>query len=173
MPNYDFKLDLPIAKATEREVADLLVKNYGVEILNYEDTYRYDILARWAVSKMFWEDGKPHYRDVKIEVKEDFVGETTGNVGLEFECRGKPSGIQTTEADYYIYKLHTRSHTIQFVLHDTGVIKQMIEDKLYFRIVNGGDEGSNSMNYLFRYDVFVSTGKVLRTEQDSKVEIAP
>jgi hypothetical protein len=158
MPNYDFKLDLPIAKATEREVADLLVKNYGVEILNYEDTYRYDILARWAVSKMFWED---------------FVGETTGNVGLEFECRGKPSGIQTTEADYYIYKLHTRSHTIQFVLHDTGVIKQMIEDKLYFRIVNGGDEGSNSMNYLFRYDVFVSTGKVLRTEQDSKVEIAP
>ena len=161
MPNYDFKLDFPIAQATEHEVADFLVKHYGAEILAFENTNKYDILIRWPLNKNFYEDGKPHYWDVKIEIKEDFIGERTGNVGLEYECRDKPSGIQTTMADYYIYKLHTRDHGIQFVMHKVSTIKKMIEDKLYFRIVNGGDEGSNSMNYLFKYDVFVSTGKIL------------
>jgi hypothetical protein len=152
MPNYDFALDLPVAQATEREVANLLIKNYGAEILAFEDTNLYDILARIPANG----------DKLKIEVKEDFIGERTGNVGLEFECRGKPSGIQTTMADYYIYKLHTRDHGIQFVAHRVSAIKKMIADNRYFLVVNGGDEGSNSMNYLFKYDVFVSTGKILQ-----------
>jgi hypothetical protein len=151
MPHYDFDLDFPVAKETEAEVANLLVKEYGAEIISFENTNKYDILARIpSVGEK-----------VKIEVKEDFIGEFTGNVGLEYECRGKPSGIQTTQADYYIYKLHTRSHDIQFVMHPVSAIKKMIDDKEYFRIVNGGDKGSNSMNYLFRYDVFVKTGKII------------
>ena len=37
----------------------------------------------------------------------------------------------------------------------------MIKEKKYFRIVNGGDEGSNSMNYLFKYSVFKKNSKIL------------
>jgi hypothetical protein len=166
MPNYDFDLDLPVAKATEREVADLLVKNFGVEILSFDNTNKYDILVSWMTNIQHWTLDEPHWHNVKIEVKEDFIGERTGNVGLEYECRSKPSGIQTTEADYYIYKLHTKDHGIQFVMHDINAIKKMVEDKLYFRIVNGGDEGSNSMNYLFKYDVFVKTGKILPLDKN-------
>jgi hypothetical protein len=166
MANYNFEMDLPVAKKTEHEVADLLVKLFGVEILGFEDSNKYDVLVRWKTNRAFHEEGKPDYRDIKIEVKEDFLGEQTGNVGLEFECRGKPSGIQVTESDYYIYKLHTKNHGIEFIMHPTGVIKQMVEDKLYFRTVNGGDPGSNSMNYLFRYDVFISTGKKLPLDKN-------
>jgi hypothetical protein len=149
MPNYDFKKDLPIARKTEQEVAKLLEKVYDAEIMHFGNTNKYDI---FTVIK-----GKPY----KFEVKEDFTCKKTGNVGLEFECRGKPSGIQTSEADYYIYKIHTKDDGIHFYLFKTTTLKNMIMEKDYFRIVNGGDEGSNSMNYLFKYETFIRNGKFL------------
>jgi uncharacterized protein (DUF3820 family) len=44
-------------------------------------------------------DGK----ETKIEVKSDRQAGRTGNMAIEFECNNKPSGITSTEADYYIY----------------------------------------------------------------------
>jgi len=150
MPFYDFSKDLPVARETEKEVANLLVKIYkGLEILDFEDTYKYDILATW--------NGKRF----TVEVKEDFICEFTGNVGMEFSCRGHDSGIRTTESKYYLYKLHTKNYGIQYVIHKTSTLKKMIADKKYFRIVNGGDEGSDSMNYLFRYNTFIKDGVIL------------
>jgi hypothetical protein len=43
----------------------------------------------------------------------------------------------------------------------TNNLRKMIEDKNYFRIVNGGDVGSNSMNYLFKLDVIKQNFKFL------------
>jgi hypothetical protein len=148
MPNYDFVKDLPIAKATEIETAGVLKKLYDAEILEYNNTNAYDISTKINGSL------------ITFEVKEDFLCEFTGNVGLEYECRGKPSGINTSQADYYIYKLHT-NHGIEFVMFRTGTLKQMIAEHKYFRVVNGGDKGSNSMNYLFKYGVFVRAGRIL------------
>ena len=37
----------------------------------------------------------------KIEVKNDQKAHLTGNVFIEYESRGKPSGIATSEAEYY------------------------------------------------------------------------
>jgi len=148
MPYYNFKEDFPIAEETEKEVAQLLAKIYDARILKFENTNKYDILA------------KIKDKQYTFEVKEDFTCERTGNVGLEFECRGKPSGIQTSQANYYIYKIHSKNG-IHFYLFNTATLKKMIAEKEYFRIVNGGDEGSNSMNYLFKYETFIRNGKFL------------
>lgn len=149
MPNYDFRKDLPIARKTEQEVAGILEKAYGLKIhtANNKDN-RYDILGENKLGSKF-----------TFEVKEDFTCERTGNVGLEFECRGKPSGIAVSQAEFYIYKLHTPKDGIEFYLFNTNFLKRMVEEERYFRIVNGGDEGSNSMNYLFKLDVFRKFGK--------------
>jgi len=40
-------------------------------------------------------------RNKLIEVKTDFIAKDTGNVFIEYECRGKPSGIAKTNADFY------------------------------------------------------------------------
>jgi hypothetical protein len=157
MPNYNFRKDLPIAKQTEKEVAQFLTDCYGAHILGFDDTNRYDFL-------MQIED-----KLIRIEVKEDFMCEKTGNVGLEYECRGKPSGLAVSEADYYIYKLHTKDHGIVYVRHSTAKLKEMIEKKLYSRIVNGGDKGSNSMNYLFKYAVFIQNGRILPLDKKQLV----
>jgi hypothetical protein len=60
--------------------------------------------------------------------------------------------------------VHTKEG-IRFVLHKTEELKRMIADKEYFRIVNGGDKGSNSMNYLFKYAVFVKNGRLLALDK--------
>jgi hypothetical protein len=41
----------------------------------------------------------------KIEVKRDFQCLQSGNIFVEYESRNKPSGIATSEADYYCYWL--------------------------------------------------------------------
>jgi len=149
MPHYNFKKDLPIAIATEIEIAELLKKIYNATILAFEHTNKYDILVSI--------NGKEY----TFEAKEDFTCERTGNVGIEYSCRGKPSGIEVSQADYYLYKLHTKDYGIQFILHSTRILKRKIENKEYFRTVNGGDPGSNSLNYLFKYDVFIQGGRIL------------
>jgi hypothetical protein len=41
----------------------------------------------------------------KVEVKTDMAAHRTGNIAVEFRCNGKPSGISTTEADYWAFVL--------------------------------------------------------------------
>jgi hypothetical protein len=41
----------------------------------------------------------------KVEVKYDIMAEHTGNVFVEFESRGKPSGIATTQAHFWVIKV--------------------------------------------------------------------
>jgi hypothetical protein len=81
---------------------------------------------------------------VKVEVKSDRLSSKTGNFFIEFECRGKPSGLNATTADYWCY----------FVLHyEPGNIANIVSYDCYIiptdelknlvkgcRVVNGGDD---------------------------------
>ena len=45
-------------------------------------------------------------QDKKIEVKsERDIWQSTGNIAIEFESYGKPSGIMATESDYWFHNL--------------------------------------------------------------------
>lgn len=147
---YNFRDDLPVARLTEKEVAKLLEERYNAEILEFGVTKKHDIKA------------KIRGKEYTFEVKEDFYCKKSGNVAVEFESRGKLSGIQTSESDFYIYKIHTKDHGIKFILIKTEDLKKIIEEKRYFRVVNGGDTGSNTMNYLFKYDVFIKHGRTIK-----------
>lgn len=67
--------------------------------------------------------------DKKIEVKSDRKTEETGNIYIEYESRGKPSGIKTTQADYWVYKVSNQKAII------IGV--QELKDKLNDLVKNG------------------------------------
>jgi hypothetical protein len=142
--NYNFDLDLPIAQETERQIAKYLVEKGKMKFLNDNNDNRYDI-------KMELANGKPF----TIEIKEDFTCARTGNVGVEFSCRGKPSGIEVSQADFYMYKVHVTKNIQRLYSIKTEKLKKMIEEEKYFRIVNGGDPGSNSMCYLFKLDTII------------------
>ena len=150
MPNYDFDLDLPIARKTEKQVAQFLVDNAGMTFLGECDTNAYDLEMQLSNGRV-----------ITIEVKEDFSCQRTGNVGLEYECRGKPSGISVSKADAYLYKIHQPDGKKGLYVIGTKELKQMVERQEYFRIVNGGDPGSNSMNYLFKLGVIKENFKLI------------
>jgi len=38
-----------------------------------------------------------------LEIKHDKACERTGNVAIEVECNGKPSGIETTQAQWWVW----------------------------------------------------------------------
>lgn len=72
----------------------------------------------------------------KIEVKRDFKSHRTGNVFIEYECRGARSGISVTESDYYC--LIISDH--QFITISTEKLKELCRGYINTkRDVLGGD----------------------------------
>ena len=140
-PNYNFEDDLPIAKKTEAQITDWLVSK-GLTFLEDCDDNRYDV-------KMAYGAGN----EVTIEIKEDFTCERTGNVGVEVESWGRPSGLSTSKADMYLYKIHEPSGRKSMYMIKTAKLKTMVKNCLWFREVVGGDPGSDSRNFLFKLDV--------------------
>ena len=146
MPNYRYNDDKAIADATEREIARNFETRYGHRVVAYDHTNKYDLEIVTRKGKVF-----------TVEVKEDFICNRTGNIGLEFECRGKPSGISVSKSSHYVYKVHCPDGMIRFYIIKTDELRKMIEEKSYSRVVSGGDKGSNSMNYLWPLGVFAKS----------------
>ena len=56
----------------------------------------------------------------KIEVKsERDVWQRTGNIAIEYECYGKPSGINATESDFWFHNLCIGEDTFATLVFDT------------------------------------------------------
>jgi hypothetical protein len=79
----------------------------------------------------------------KVEVKTDRMAHITGNVAIEFRCRGRLSGIATSEADYWALVLKNNELVI-FI--KTEVLKDVCR-KFYLKgyVRNGGDDKASEM----------------------------
>lgn len=132
-----FLRDLEYANAFERRIPDMFdnkkywfsprgSKEYDVGITNQDD------------------------EDVLFEVKADRRTKDTGNIAIEFRCRGKDSGITTTRADYWVYFI---DGTERCLLIPTDKLKEAIDQKKWSRTVRGGDGFAAEM-YLFKESVF-------------------
>lgn len=137
--NYNFHLDLAQAQKTEEEISQLLT-NYGFSTIHFNNDNQYDLLLE--------KKGK----EFKLEIKEDFRCGATGNVAVEYESRGKLSGILTSKSDLYMYKMNFLESQggVKYYLMSKNALINVIKAKKYFRRVNGGDKGSNTMMYLFK-----------------------
>lgn len=149
MGNYNFDKDLLTAKKTEKYVGDLIMSK-GATAIAYNHDGDYDLMVRMRSGEV-----------ITFEIKEDFMTGKTGNIALEFESRGKPSGIQTSKADFYIYVTHMKDCIVQYTLFHTPTLKEIIKSKLYTSIITGGDEGSQTRFYIFKDSVFLKNGKII------------
>lgn len=148
MGNYNFASDLENSKRSVVHTSALLFPKFESTGVVFCDGKEYDL-------KFATVDG-----DITVEVKEDFMCKTTGNVFVEYETRGKESGIATTEADYFCYHLH-RKDGVLVVLIPTERLKESIANKEYSRTVCGGDKGSFTKGYLYKADAIVAMGEVI------------
>ena len=168
MTNYSFRKDLDRSKATT-ELAKYILENN-------EDTWfdRQSKEEGWFVNDVndrtcdFHLLTAPGGRDILVEIKEDFYCQKSGNVAVEYECRGKFSGILTTEADFWLYRIHVPPDGESlWVITPTNKIKEAIDKKLWTRHVTGGDYKSNTKMYLFPLAVFQSLGFELKDKSET------
>jgi hypothetical protein len=77
-----------------------------------------------------------------IEVKNDRMIHKTGNLFIEYESRDKPSGLATTTADYWIYRMSELDSSLIF---PTKALKDVC--RVYFKqnlfLKNGGDNNTS------------------------------
>ena len=96
-------------------------------------------------------------QDKKIEVKsERDVWQKTGNIAIEYECYGKPSGINATESDYWFHNLCIGSETFATIVFDTTSLKRIIDNLDNKRVVSGGDNNASRMYLLNLQKLFSS-----------------
>lgn len=78
-----------------------------------------------------------------FEIKSDFMAHRTGNIAIEFQCRGKDSGIRKTESDHWVYKI-TKPDII--IIFNTSKLRKFVEENMdKYKIIMGGDDNSSKM----------------------------
>ncbi len=84
--------------------------------------------------------------DKKIEVKsEKDMWQKTGNICIEYESWGKPSGIKATEADYWFHNLCVGDNEFCTLVFKTDVLKTIVDKLDTFKTVSGGDHKASKM----------------------------
>ena len=108
-------------------------------------------------------------QDKRIEVKsERDVWQKTGNIAIEYECYGKPSGINATESDYWFHNLCIGDETFATLVFDTTSLKRIIANLDKKRSVSGGDNNASRMYLLNLQKLFSSDViKAFKEKQDA------
>ena len=88
-------------------------------------------------------------QDKKIEVKsERGMWLQTGNIAIEYECYGKPSGINATKADYWFHNLCVGDKVYGTLVFETKMLKRIVNTSInenQVRSVSGGDNNASKM----------------------------
>lgn len=94
-------------------------------------------------------------RQMKFEVKVDFLAGITGNIAIEHMCRGEESGILKWDCDSVVY-LMPNYNKIGFIkLTDLKkLVETLKQDGIGRMHTTGGDAGSNTHNYLIPISYF-------------------
>jgi len=96
----------------------------------------------------------------RIEVKsERDMWVRTGNIAIEFESYGKPSGIAATESDFWFHNLCIGDATFATLVFDVPSLRRIIDNLDYKRVVSGGDNNASRM-YLLNIQKLFSTDVV-------------
>lgn len=142
MANYNFVEDI-----TQGEKGELIIREYlelnGYKFISDNKDYRYDLEMTLPVNK----DGSL-VEITTFEVKTDVYclpHSDTNNLFVEFECRGKDSGINVTEADYYV-NYYPYLHEAWFI--KTSKLKKLINNNSFEVKEFSGDANSNTKGYI-------------------------
>lgn len=96
-------------------------------------------------------------QESRIEVKsERDMWARTGNIAIEFESYGKPSGIAATESDFWFHNLCIGDATFATLVFDVPSLRRIIDNLDYKRVVSGGDNNASRM-YLLNIQKLFST----------------
>jgi len=80
------------------------------------------------------------FENKKLELKTDYIWQTSGNIAVEYKCNGKPSGIAVTEADMIVFELQKKDQQPIRIFYETEHLKKIA--RLWYKRgmrMKGGD----------------------------------
>ena len=96
-------------------------------------------------------------QDKKIEVKsERDMWQRTGNIAIEYQSYGKPSGITATTSDYWFHNLCIGEETFATLVFKTDSLRKIIKNLDKKKSVSGGDNNASRMYLLNIQKLFSS-----------------
>ena len=97
------------------------------------------------------------FTNKKLEVKSEIdKWAKTGNICIEFESWGKPSGIAATEADYWVQNLYIKDVLVASIVLPVEQLKKLCKGRSW---VKGGDNNASRMYLLKLKDIFTWISK--------------
>tara|TARA_R110000823_G_scaffold186424_1_gene318745 strand:+ start:160 stop:588 length:429 start_codon:yes stop_codon:yes gene_type:complete len=110
-------------------------------------------------------------QDKKIEVKsERGLWQKSGNIAIEYQSYGKPSGIDATESDYWFHNLCVGDETFCTLVFKTDSLKKIIENLNSKRSVSGGDHNASRM-YLVNLQKLFSSDVIKTFKDNADVQV--
>lgn len=141
MANLNFKTDLKLGNEGEAILIDFLT-NKGCSYIDSNNDNKYDI-------KMIKKNKEITY-EIKTDVKCAPLFDT-GNIFIEFESRGKASGISVTQADWFVTYFKYLGE-IWFIKSDN--LRELIKNNDFPIFRDAGDIGSATHGYLIKRKTF-------------------
>ena len=137
MANLDFKTDLKLGNDGE-EIVIKFLQSKGCTYVDSNNDNKYDL-------KMITKGEETTY-EIKTDVKCAPVYDT-GNIFIEFESRGKDSGIVVTQADWFVtyFKFLNQLWFIK-----STDLKKIITENEFPIFYDAGDVGSKTHGYLIK-----------------------
>lgn len=89
--------------------------------MDYNSDFKYDL----EIGKEGEQIVHELFKNKKVEVKRDFWTGRTGNIAIEYSSRNKPSGIATTQADYWIFILAKEYEDKVMLVVETQRLKEV------------------------------------------------
>jgi len=104
--------------------------------MNFNSDFKYDL--------QLGQLGEKYLNDIlankKIEVKTDLQFKDTGNIYIEYESRNKPSGIATTQSDWYAFVLSKE----KIILIETHKLKDICRKYIGTKFDKRGGDNNTS-----------------------------
>jgi hypothetical protein len=126
----------------------------GINMFNNDN--RFDLDLQYGV--IYEEQVAEMLQNKKIEVKsERDLWKKTNNIAIEFESRGKPSGIMTTQADYWFHNLVIEGEIVATLVFPVDKLKKYIK-KYTPSKVSGGDDNTSRLYLIKLSNLFYDIG---------------
>ncbi len=128
-----FNEDLEFGKIYEKKLVKL-IKSWG--LTEGEKVYKKKVYVKKGFFP-YYDVYYSHYdiTDTKVikryEVKADRKAYKYNSIYLENTYKGKPSGIQTTQADFYAYYIIKENKEEDLYIIPTSTLKQIINEEKY------------------------------------------
>tara|TARA_R110002049_G_scaffold32266_1_gene107833 strand:+ start:701 stop:1153 length:453 start_codon:yes stop_codon:yes gene_type:complete len=139
-----FQESLTSGQKSENLVLDIIKKKYPKAFLKEGYHKEYDIMIP-EINKT-------------VEVKKDFKSQYTGNVVIEIEMNNRPSGLETSTADWWVFHLND----IELVWIKLKRLKELVKSEDYnlVEFIGKGDTISKLAYLVKKKDIYLWSNKI-------------